>query len=70
METASNKGLPLDDLESLWAVLAQHITEAGEKHEAVFLTKLAILLANEVGDYARVSACIEGAAQSARHQTV
>lgn len=53
--------LELEDLENLWTQLAEGITAAGPEQEAVFLTKLAILLANELGDYDRVAACIQRA---------
>lgn len=60
------EGLRLDELEALWPLLADRITAAGPDGEAVFLTKLAILLANEIGDYERVAGCVEQAAKDQR----
>jgi hypothetical protein len=42
--------LPFDDLESAYEALATGIDAAGEQHEALFLTRLALLLAHEFGD--------------------
>jgi hypothetical protein len=41
--------LPVDDLERLWTQLAEAIDVAGARRE-MFLAKLALLLANELGD--------------------
>jgi hypothetical protein len=61
----ANRTLSLDELEALWPLLAERITEAGGQSE-VFLTKLAILLANEIGDYRRVVNCVEAAGKDQR----
>ena len=42
--------MPFDDLEAAYEALAVAIDAAGEKREALFLTRLALVLAHEVGD--------------------
>jgi Protein of unknown function (DUF2783) len=42
--------MPFDALESAYETLATAIDSAGEQKEALFLTRLALLLAHEVGD--------------------
>ncbi len=44
--------LPFDDLETAYEALATAIDTAGEQREALFLTRLALLLAHELGDIA------------------
>ncbi len=44
--------LPFDDLETAYEALATAIDSAGEQREALFLTRLALLLAHELGDIA------------------
>ncbi|MBX3551265.1 MAG: DUF2783 domain-containing protein [Pseudolabrys sp.] len=61
----SASALSLDELEALWALLAERITQA-ETQSEVFLTKLAVLLANEVGDYQRVLDCVNAASKDQR----
>lgn len=61
----SARTLSLDELESLWPLLAERITDAGP-HSEVFLTKLAILLANDIGDYQRVLDCVNAASKDQR----
>lgn len=58
--------LTIDELESFWVLLADGITTAGEGRESVYLTKLALLLANELGDYERVTACLLQAGRDQR----
>ncbi|TFL15804.1 hypothetical protein CSC67_03515 [Pusillimonas caeni] len=60
------KTFTIDELESFWTLLAEGITTAGEDRESVFLTKLALLLANELGDYERVAACLLEAGKDQR----
>jgi hypothetical protein len=55
-------GLPADDLEALWEKLATAIDEAGER-DKVFLAKLALLMAQEIGDRKRIEEMI-GIAQT------
>ncbi len=47
-----------DMVERLWEQLAEAIAAAGPGREALFLAKLALLLAREVGDAERVAAAI------------
>jgi hypothetical protein len=42
--------MPFDDLEAAYEALALAIDTAGEKREALFLTRLALVLAHELGD--------------------
>ena len=44
--------MPFDDLESAYEALATAIDTAGEQKEALFLTRLALVLAHEIGDIA------------------
>jgi hypothetical protein len=44
--------MPFDALESAYESLATAIDSAGEQKEALFLAKLALLLAHELGDVA------------------
>ena len=57
--------LPFDNLESSYEALAAAIDTAGEKREALFLTRLALLLAHELGDATAfrrtVQAALDGA---------
>ena len=39
--------LTVEQLESLWLMLAENITEVGPARESVFLAKLVLLLANQ-----------------------
>ena len=61
----SARSLSLDELEALWALLAGRITQA-ETQSEVFLTKLAILLANDIGDYQRILDCVDAASKDQR----
>ena len=44
--------MPFEDLEAAYETLATAIDEAGEQGEALFLTRLVLLLAHEIGDIA------------------
>lgn len=66
MNDMPTQGLNLDELETLWTLLAGGIAAAGPERESVFLSKLAILLANELGDYERVAACVRQASRDQR----
>ena len=52
--------LPLPDLEQVYDELAQAVDRAGERSE-LFLAKLALLLAQELGDRGRLAALIVAA---------
>jgi hypothetical protein len=54
-------GLSLPDLESVYDLLAQAIDLAPEGRCELMLTKLALLLAQEVGDRSRVEALVASA---------
>ncbi|WP_222440506.1 hypothetical protein [Siccirubricoccus deserti] len=47
-----------NDIEALWAALAEAVDQAGPEREALFLAKLALLLGREVGDLDRVRALL------------
>jgi len=49
----------VENLENLWERLAAAIDRAGREHEMLFLSKLTLLLGNEVRDPARVEQLIE-----------
>ena len=53
--------LAVEDLEEVWERLAEAIDRAGPEREALFLSKLAVLLADALGDRARVERLIEAA---------
>ena len=53
--------MPFDDLEAAYEALATAIDTAGEKHEALFLTRLALLLGHELGDIAAFKSAIRTA---------
>ena len=44
--------MPFDDLEAAYEALAIAIDTAGEQREALFLTRLALILGHELGDFA------------------
>jgi hypothetical protein len=52
------------DLETAYEALAQKIDSVGDEKTELYLAKLALLLAKEVGDLPRVLDCIEGAGKS------
>jgi hypothetical protein len=55
----------VDDLEALWERLARAVDEAGDRRE-LFLAKLALLLAERLGDRAAAEAAIEAALRDLR----
>jgi hypothetical protein len=56
--------MPFEDLEAAYETLATAIDSAGPRHEALFLTRLALLLGHELGDIAAfknaISTALEG----------
>ena len=56
--------MSFEDIDSAYETLATAIDSAGPQHEALFLTRLALLLGHELGDIAAfriaVSAALEG----------
>jgi hypothetical protein len=50
--------MPFDNLEDAYETLATAIDAAGEQKEALFLTRLALLLAHELGDIAAFKAAV------------
>jgi hypothetical protein len=57
--------LPVDDLEALWEALARAVDAAGDRSE-LFLAKLALLLADRLGDRAAAEAAIAAALRDLR----
>jgi hypothetical protein len=59
--------MPFEDLETAYETLATAIDSAGEQREALFLTRLALLLGHELGDIAlfqnAIQAALEGLEQ-------
>lgn len=53
--------LAVEDLEAVWERLAEAVDRAGPEREALFLAKLAVLLADALGDRARVERLMEAA---------
>jgi hypothetical protein len=49
------------DFEQTYEALALGIDRAGREQEALFLAKLALLLANEVGQFERFKQCVDAA---------
>ena len=53
--------MPFEDLESAYEALATAIDSAGEQHETLFLTRLALVLGHELGDIAAFRSAIRTA---------
>ena len=56
--------LAVEELEAIWERLAEAIDRAGAEREALFLSKLAVLLADALGDRARAERLIEAALEN------
>jgi hypothetical protein len=50
--------MPFEDLESAYETLAVAIDSAGAQREALFLTRLALVLSHELGDIAAFKSAI------------
>jgi hypothetical protein len=53
--------MSFEDLESAYALLAKAIDAAGEEREAQFFTRLALLLAHDIGDIGIFRTAVEAA---------
>ncbi|WFU14172.1 hypothetical protein [Bradyrhizobium sp. CB3481] len=53
--------MPFDDFETAYETLATAIDQAGAEREALFLTRLALVLAHELGDIAAFKSAIRTA---------
>lgn len=53
--------MPTSDMEAVWEALAGGLDRAGPEAETLFLSKLALLLADALGDRAGVEQLIEAA---------
>lgn len=54
-----DRQLPFEDLERIYGQLAEAIDDVGAEREALFLSKLALVLAREVGDPKKLADAIE-----------
>lgn len=54
-------GMPTSDMEAVWEALAGGLDRAGPEAETLFLSKLALLLADALGDRHRVEQLVEAA---------
>ena len=50
--------MPFDDFETVYETLATAIDQAGLEREALFLTRLALVLGHELGDVAAFKSAI------------
>ncbi len=61
--------MPSEDFETAYESLAMAIDSAGPEHEALFLTRLALVLGHELGDIAvfrnAIRTALEGVADQA-----
>jgi hypothetical protein len=62
--------MPFEDLETAYEALATAIDSAGPEHEALFLTRLALLLGHELGDIAAFRTAIGSALEGLSDQAV
>lgn len=53
--------LPLAQLEAVYDALAEAINQLEEHQESLFLTKLVLLLANQIGDQAQIEHAMQTA---------
>ena len=53
--------MPFDDFEAAYEALATAIDSAGAERETLFLTRLALVLANELGDIAAFKRAVQTA---------
>lgn len=53
--------MSFDEMEAAYELLATAIDRAGQADEALFLTRLALLLAHDLGDLSRFGAAVEAA---------
>jgi hypothetical protein len=54
-------GLPFADVETAYELLARSIDVAGEENEALFLARLALLMAEKTGDIGLFEAAVREA---------
>jgi hypothetical protein len=53
--------MPFEDFETAYETLATAIDRAGPQHEALFLTRLALVLGHELGDISAFRKAVETA---------
>ena len=63
-------GMPPEDFEAAYESLAMAIDSAGSEHEALFLTRLALVLGHELGDIAVFQSAIRTALEGVADQAV
>jgi hypothetical protein len=59
--TGSPSNPRFEDLERIYALLAETLDDVGAERESLFLSKLALVLAREIGDHDKVALAIETA---------
>ena len=62
--------MPFEDFETAYETLATAIDQAGPEREALFLTRLALLLGHELGDIAAFRNAIGSALEGLSDQAV
>ena len=62
--------MPSEDFEAAYEALAMAIDSAGSEHEALFLTRLALVLGHELGDIAAFRKAIRTALEGVADQAV
>ena len=61
--SAPEQRLSFEDLERIYSQLADAIDQVGADKEALFLSKLALILERELGDPERIHEAVEAAKQ-------
>ena len=61
-EQSARSSLSFEEMEAVYAALAEVVDQVGERSTPMFLTKLALLLSRELGDVDAVKAAISSAA--------
>lgn len=62
--------MPFEDLEAAYETLATAIDSAGPEHEALFLTRLALVLSHELGDITAFRSAINTALEGLADQAI
>ena len=61
-EQSARSSLSFEEMEAVYAALAEVVDQVGERSTPMFLTKLALLLSRELGDVDAIKAAISLAA--------
>ncbi len=68
-EQSARSLLSFEEMEAVYAALAEVVDQVGERSTPMFLTKLALLLSRELGDVDAVKAAISSAALDLQEQS-